>query len=374
MKFIFLIKSIFLIFLNLSIANCSFQTSLFSQMNNNYKNKNLIISPFSIYQALSLTANGARTKTLGEILSVLQSDSLDSLNEINLEIINIFKDFNSLELANGILTQFTPLEEFISISKKYLAPMDPLKTAEQVNDWVTEKTHGKITHILDDLDPNVRMIILNAVYFKGQWVNKFSKEKTTKKNFYNYGKEENSTEVDIMYTSQNFLYYEDEEVQAIQLQYQLDSMSALVILPQTDIDINEYIKKLDDKKIKSILKGLNRAKINLQMPKFELEFSDSLKNILIDMGIIIGFTNSADFTGLKKEDDLKIGDVLHKTYLKVNEEGTEATGATVVEITTKAMTKKINMNINRPFIFLIRSDELPSGNDIVFMSKIEEIN
>lgn len=360
----------------LPFINCSFQASLFTKMNKNYAKKNLIISPLSIYQILSLTTNGAKSTTQEEMLKALESESISKLNQVNYDILDIFKGFSTVEMANGIMTTFTPLQSFIDISEKYLAPYQPLVSPNQVNEWVSEKTHGKIKKILEELEPNTEMVLLNAVYFKGQWINKFNSERTMKKPFYNYNDEEKVKEVDTMKIEQSFKYYEDSDIQAIELPYEKESMSALIILPKEGININDYINKsnINDSNMKKIINNLMKVKLNLELPKFELEFYDSLIGILKNMGIKIAFTESADFTGLRKGNDLYIGQVLHKTYLKVNEEGTEATGATVVEIVTKSISiNKVEMKVNRPFIFMIRNSQLPAGNDMIFMAKIEEI-
>ena len=156
-------------------------------------------------------------------------------------------------------------------------------------------------------------------------------------------------------------------------------MSALIILPTETVDINKYIVSLNSKEnsINQLIKKLKNFKVNIELPKFELEFYSSLKEVLGDMGMKKAFTNNADLTGLRKENDLKIDDVLHKTYLKVNELGTEA--AAVTAVTTKCTSagprKEIiyQMKVNRPFLFLLRSSKLPTDYDLLFMSKIEKL-
>jgi serpin B len=160
-------------------------------MNKDKKGENLIISPLSVFQALSLTANGAQGQTLKEMLELLQSDSLDDLNKKNEEIISVIKGFTTLEIANGIMTRFNPMKDFAIIAeKKYLAPIEPLENVEQVNEWCKNKTHGKIDKILDKLDDFTLILILNAVYFKGEWFSKFSPYKTKSLPFYNLGSKE----------------------------------------------------------------------------------------------------------------------------------------------------------------------------------------
>ena len=156
-------------------------------------------------------------------------------------------------------------------------------------------------------------------------------------------------------------------------------MSAIIILPRNNVDINEYITSLNSEQnsINELIKKLRISKVNLELPKFELEFYSSLKGVLGDMGIKKAFTNKAELTGLRKENDLKVDDVLHKTYLKVDEFGTEAAAVTAVIIKTKsAMPHKeivYQMKVNRPFLFLLRSSKLPTDYDLLFMSKIERL-
>ena len=367
-----------IIFVSFIIAlNCSFQLSLFNEINKRKKGQNLIISPLSIFQILSLTANGAKDKTQLEMVKTLQNEDIEDLNSINYEILEIFKNFTTLEIANAVMSKFLPTREFLDISEKYCAPYQELISAQQVNNWCDEKTHGKISKIIDELDSAIQMILINAVYFKGTWKNTFNEKFTEKKDFYNKGIE--IKQIDTMSQLSSFLYYEDNKLQAIELPYMKDDMSALIILPRENIDINKYIASLnsEENSLNDLIQKLKYSKVKLELPKFELEFFSSLKETLSDMGIEIAFTDFANFTGLREEGNLKIDDVLHKTYLKVNENGTEAAAVTAVTVkTTSAKPAHENiyqMKINKPFLFFLRSKKLPQDNDLLFMSKIEII-
>ena len=356
--------------------NCSFQATIFNKMNKEKKGENLIISPLSIFQALSLSANGAREKTQSEMLELLQSDTIEELNEINYNIISLFKGFTTIDIANAVMTKFTPLEDFSNIALKYLAPIEPLKSVEQVNNWCSNKTHGKINKILDQLDPNTLIMILNAVYFKGEWTSKFKSYATRKLPFYNLGNEE--IKIDTMVQISHFQYYEDKKVQAIELRFIEDYMSAIIILPAEGTDINKYIDTLSisNEEYNKIIEGLNRAKVNLQLPKFELEFKETLNDVLSSLGMYNAFDPiNADFTRLREEGELFISRVIHKTYLKVFEDGCEAAAVTAIDVVGNAMPveeKIYDMKINRPFLFLLKNSKLPAGYDLVFMSKIEK--
>ena len=177
----------------------------------------------------------------------------------------------------------------------------------------------------------------------------------------------------------HFYYYGDNKVQAIQLPYIQDGMEALIILPRENVDINKYISSLNsnENSLSELISKLKYAKVDLDLSKFKLEFSTSLKETLKDMGMTTEFTNNADLTGLREKRDLKIDDVIHKTFLKVNENGTEAAAVTAVKVSKKIVRpyKEIiyHMKVNRPFLFMLRSRKLPSSYDMLFMSKIESI-
>jgi len=366
-----------LLFANLS--NCSFQSDIFNRMNKENIGNNLIISPLSIFQALSLAANGARKDTLSEMLDVLQYENIDELNKINLQILSVVKNFTTIDIANAVMTRFDPLKEFKLIAEKYLAPIEPLVSAEQANDWCKSKTNGKIDKILDELDPNTLMILLNAVYFKGEWLSKFYDELTAKRPFFNLGNEE--IKVDTMNQIEYFNYYEDKKCQAIKLHFMEDDMSAIIILPSKGTDINKFINSLSisNEEYNKIIDGLKYVKVHLQLPKFELEFKENLNEILKSLGMYNAFSfKDADFTGLKEEGEIFINSVNHKTYLKVSEVGCEAAGITEIEIQETSdfpdeEEKIYDMKINRPFLFLLINSKLPKEHNLVFMSKIEKL-
>ena len=372
---------ILLILINSSFIKCSFQLSLFNQLNIKNKGINLTISPLSIFQALSLVTNGAKGETQNELLKLLDNKNMDEINEINLKILSQVKDISSLEIANAIMSKLSPLKEFTKIAKEnYSAEIQPLKNVKQINKWCDNKTHGKIKKIIDGLGSNIFMIILNAVYFKGEWVNKFNSVLTTKKIFYNHNSDQEGKLVDTMMLTKHFSYFEDSNLQAVELPYQKDFMSALVILPNKKVDINECINlfERDNEYIYSIIENMKYSKVRIEMPKFEITHKESLKQTLKNMGVNLAFEPKADFSNIRNQNDLLIDDVIQKTFLKVNEKGTEAAAVTAVVMLNMAMIpiKEMiyNMIVNRPFLFIIRNKKLPKNYDIIFISKIEQLN
>ena len=368
---------IYFVLSSLYIANCSFQISFFKELNKQFINKNLIISPLSAYQILSLAANGAKKNTLTEMISALGGKSLEELNKINMKILKEAKKFSTVEIANAIMTKINPNKNFIASGQKYGASIQTLKSVSQVNSWCNAKTHGKIKKILDSLDGNIKMILLNAVYFKGLWSIPFEKSMTMKRPFYNLNDKSKEKKVDRMQIMDSFQYYEDREVQLIRLPYKKDSMSAIIILPNENKNINEFISELNDEKLQSLLKRMGREKVRLQLPKFELEFSSMLNSVLKKLGMNDAFNEiKANLEGIGK--NLYIGEVIQKTYLKVDESGTEAAAVTIVTVKEKGIKiekrpKIYSMIVERPFLFLLANDKLPINNEMLFISKIEKL-
>ena len=383
MKELNLKKYLFLLLLvNSSFINCSFQISLFNQLNKRNKGKNLTISPLSLFQAISLVTNGANGDTQTELLKLLDDKGMEEINEINFKILSKLKEITTLEMGNAIMTKLSPLYKFSKfVTDKYNAEIQPLKNVNQVNKWCDNKTHGKIKEIIDKLDGNIFMIILNVVYFKGIWLKKFSDKLTSKQLFYNYNLESYKKEVDTMEISSYYFYFQDANLQAIQFDYEKNSMSALIILPKKELDINEFINIFNDDNdyLYTIINNSKNCKVNVQMPKFEITFKENLKQILKEMGVNLAFDKNADFTNIRSQNDLLIDEIIHKTYLKVDEGGTEAAAVTAIKMGLKmsmAPREEITyyMIINRPFLFIIRNKNFPKNNDIIFISKIEEIN
>ena len=371
MKILFILSTILV---NILIVNSTFQSSIFSEVNQDYQGENVILSPLSIFQVLGLTTNGALGTTQKEMISTLESSTLDNLNNINLKIIDKIKNFVTVELANGVMSRFEPIKNFSKVCDKYQAPIEKLVSKKQVNDWCSKNTHGKITEIIDELSPGTLMLLLNAVYFRGEWVSPFNPDATRGGVFYNFGKEEKK--VEMMLQTHQFNYYQDSEIQAVELPYKNDSMSALIILPNKDIDINNYINKknVNDELVKKVVNGMKTTYVKLSLPKFEVGFYSKLKDVLRRLNMVTPFTGVADFSGINGSGGLYIDDVIHKTYLKVDEIGSEAAGVTVVDMRKGVPSSKVvGMEVNRPFIVILRSSELPINNEFLFVAKIEEI-
>ena len=221
----------------------SFQFQIFRKILNNSKIRdNIIISPLSIYHILSLATNGAAKKTLKEMIKVLSNTNLDEINKINKSIFLEIKNFKTVEFANAIFTSYniSNFEKlFITQINNYKAILANLESTSKVNKFCSEATKGKITEIIDKIEEDTKMILINAIYFKGEWEKKFDKNKTCKNEFLNYKKEKKL--VDFMNIKDNFLSFEDDDIQSISLNYKNDNIKALIILPKYEFDIDKYI-------------------------------------------------------------------------------------------------------------------------------------
>ena len=370
-----LLFHLYIIIISLNLSLSSFQTLFLKQMNKEYLKKNLIISPLSAYQVLSLTANGAKGKTLEEMVLSLSSENLEKLNEMNLAILNTAKQFKSIEIANAVMTAFIPEEKFSNMAYTYEATVEALRDIDQVNYWCKVKTHDKIKKILDSIEPNTMMILLNAIYFKGILSKQFDPEYTRKMIFHNFGDEKSGVDVEMMYIKEQFKYYEDESTQVIEIPFNKDSASAIVFLPRNDININDFVADLEEKKIQEYIEGMKTYTVDLSLPKFELEFSSQLKGALQKLGMNEAFSPAkADLTGMRKEGELYISKVIQKTYLKIDETGAEAAAVTAVVIKTRSMKlQNKRMLVNRPFLMILKSKDLPKNYDALFMAKIEKL-
>ena len=313
-------------------------------------------------------------------MNLLDEKEIEEINLINTKILSQIKEDSSLEIANAIMSKVSPLNSFTQTAKEiFNSEILPLKNVNQVNKWCEKKTHGKIPKIIDQLDPLTYMIVLNAVYFKGGWLYQFEEDLTKKEIFYNLNK--NEKKVDMMQITKKFNYFEDSNLQAIELMFHKEKINAVIILPNKALNINEFIEILDKDNdyIYSIINNMKYNKVNLKLPKFELNYSKSLKEVLRTMGVNLPFEKNADFSKIRTQNDIYIDEIIHKTYLKVNEQGTEAAAVTAIIMKFNSAfnpepEKIYGMNVNRPFLFILRNDRLPKNYDIVFISKIEEIN
>lgn len=347
----------------------NFEIKLFKEISKLNTGKNIVISPLSIYHILSLVANGAKDSTLKELLFSLNEKNQNEMNKVNKSIFEtITKYTNEMEFANAIFTKINPENNFIKIIKEYKAEVNILKDTEQINKWCNDNTHGKIPKIIESINPNDAMILLNAIYFNGLWKYPFDKKNNFESDFMNYNKE--PKKIEFMSLEKKFNYYEDEEIQAIFLKYQNESLSALIILPNKEIDLNEYIQNFENGKFKLIIENSKEKDIKLNLPKFEISYESDMIPFMKNLGVKEAFNSKANFTGIFKEKNAFINQIMHKTFIKVDENGTEAASVTDVKM---ELSLTPTVDVDHSFLFLVTAEDLPSNHKILFLSKIEDL-
>jgi serpin B len=345
------------------------------------KYENIMVSPFSVSLALAMTYNGAGGETKKAMEETLKLYGL-SPEEINTSYQTLVKALKSLdkkvilEIANAIFYRddFQVENGFISTNKNfYDAEVSALdfgspNALKTINDWVANKTHDKIDKILDKISNDHIMFLINAIYFKGIWQSEFEKKNTAEKDFY---LENGSTvKTDFMQQENSVLYSSNELFQAVQLPYGQGNYTMNIFLPQAGKSLQDITENLDKENWKNWNKNFVETNVDIELPKFKFEYELTMNQVLTDMGMGIAFTRGvADFTGINRGGNLNIDYVKHKSFIEVNEEGTEAAAVTVVaiEFTSVGGTTKVPFYVNRPFLFAITEK---STGAVLFMGTV----
>jgi serpin B len=331
---------------------------------------NLFFSPASIESALAMVREGAVSNTLRQISLLLPEQTIFPAIGTNV----------TLESANGIwVDQKFPIHEKYKtvVQEKYGAEIRPADFSgqpdaerETVNRWVEGKTRDKIKDLLGpgSVTTDTRLILVNAIYFKGDWLHAFEKAKTTNEPFWILP--ETSTNVPMMTMKpERFGYLENESFQCLELPYQGEEVSMLIILPKEKDGLTRVEEGLSTGAVADWIGALRSKEVEVHLPKFKVETSlGSLRETLSALGITDAFDpERADFSGISAE-PLFISDAVHKAFVQVDEEGTEAAAATGMIMNTTSITPPPKVfRANRPFIFLIRAKE---SGDILFIGKV----
>jgi serpin B len=366
----------------LAAANTGFAFDLLRQIANEQPNKNIFVSPFSVSTALQMVGNGAAGATKAEMQQVLGTAGLPagSLNEAcrNLnQMLTSLPDV-TLALANGIWYQdgIQLKPAFVAQNKNYflaeLAKVDFLspKSADTINDWADKSTRGKIQKVVQfPFPPLTRVILANAIYFKGKWVKPFDKKDTKPHVFYTPSAEKQTP---LMWQHGHFHYHETAGFQAVQLPYAGDRLQMCVFLPATN---SSPAKLLADMPAESwrdkILPRFMDREGTLALPRFKIEYEVTLNDPLKALGMRQAFDDRADFSNMANE-RLYVSEVKQKSYVDVNEEGTEAAAVTTVTMKSLAIMRPLEpfeMIVDRPFFFVISDRETQT---ILFMGMIAD--
>lgn len=343
---------------------------------------NIFISPFSLFMALSMTYNGADDVTMEEMAAALGVTGMDAeqLNKANASLMSILHSHAKeveINVANSIwINQRYHFQDDFSQSVQdyYNAKIEEINVSDSesvktINNWVKDATNGKIEDIVEaPLNPDTVSILINAIYFKGDWLYQFDKKQTEERSFYlGDGKEK---KVPLMRLSKELSYLENEDFQAVSLPYKGEKISMKVFLPKNDTTLDELQNMLTNENWEKWLELFNKKEGTVLLPKFKLEYETELNDTLKKLGMESAFHEGADFTKMIVEPDpIWIDKVKQKTYIDVNEEGTEAAAVTSVEIVTEsaATDPPFYMEVNKPFFIALTDDETGA---ILFMGKI----
>ncbi len=370
---------------NVITANSKFSFEVFKEINKSDKDKNIFISPYSISSALSMLYNGANGQTESEIASMLHYDKItdEDLNNGMMYLRERLEAVKNVELSidNSIWIRenFPVKESFIDISKfvfdAYVTEidMDDPKAADTINDYIKKKTNGMIDKMIDPpIDSDVVMYLINTIYFDGKWSIPFNKDSSTKDLFTNL---DNSTvEVNMMHLKADYYYGEKNGEKIIEVPYGDGEVSMYLILPKIGQDINDFIDELTHKKWLNLRYDVlenNKKEVTLSLPSFKIEYGiKEISGELKALGMKEAFTDYADFTGIAN--NIYVSRVLHKAVIEVDEVGTKAAAATVVEMKFTSMPMNpITFTANRPFIYIIADN---TDDTILFMGKMVDMN
>lgn len=360
-----------------------FGFKLIKAVNATQSDSNVFISPLCVSMALGMTLNGAANETYEAMQSTLELDGLtqQQINETYKSLIDVLTQIDPeviFNIANSIWYRqgWTFEQSFIDVNKKYFNALikdldfnDP-SAPDIINDWIYSNTNGKIKKIVNSIDPTIVMYLINAIYFKGTWQYEFDKEETVDDIF--FGLNGNQVPCKLMVQTNDFSYFANNEFQAIDLPYGDGEFSMTVLLSAPDKNVDSLIANLSEENWEIILNGFSIQEGTLYFPKFELEYKITLNNVLKSLGMEIAFLpGQADFTNMYSGPfELFVDEVKHKTYVKVDEEGTEAAAVTSVSIGfTSIGGSGFTMRVDHPFVFVIR--EKNSGS-ILFIGKIVE--
>ena len=363
-------------------GNSDFGFDLYQELKG--KKGNLFFSSYSISTSLAMTYAGARKQTEKEMAEVLhfslQPEPLHSSFlklQSNLNAIQN-KGHIKLSIANSLWVQdgYHLLDTFFDLNKKYydagLNFVDFAKQTEAarrtINIWVEDKTQQKIKELVKPgiIAPHTTLVLCNAIYFKGDWLSQFDKKRSIDADF--YVASDKPIKVPMMSQKSKFKFKDSGEFSSIELPYDGNDLSMIIFLPnkvdglanlERDLT-NDNVKKWMDK-----LSHTSKSEVLVSLPKFTITCEFELKDVLTKMGMPHAFTN-ADFSGMTGKKDLFISKVIHKAFVDVNEEGTEAAAATAV-VMTKSISKTLLFRADHPFVFLIRENKTGS---ILFIGRI----
>ena len=367
---------------DLSRANTKFALDMYASLCQ--KEGNIFYSPYSISTALAMTYAGACENTKKEMAQALHFDLLEenihpAFNELQSFLQKIQKEEPViLNIANALWIEkmYQLKKDFIDLNKKYYSANifsvdfrnNPEKSRLKINDWVEEKTEEKIKDLLvqGTINDLTRLVLTNAIYFLGEWNNKFN-PKATGDNFF-WLDDTNKVTVPMMYQEDTFGYAAGDGIQILEMPYKGESLSMVVFLPEKQDGLKELEGLLIVENLEKWLACLKRQKVETYFPKFKMTQSFNLNDVLKSLGMKEAFTRSADFSNMEPRRELFISDVIHKAFVEVDEKGTEAAAATAVVMELASMPLNVPVfKADHPFIFIIRER---ATNAVLFLGRL----
>jgi serpin B len=363
-------------------ADNAFGFKLLAETRKALPGRNVFQSPVGMALALAMAANGAGGQTLRQMAATLQVPGVapaewNAGNKLLLDHLLALDPKIKLEIANGLWTQTGAKikPDFIaSCEKSYRAEVDSVDfgnpaSVTKINDWVSQSTHGKITSLFDPpLSPDLRLILADAIYFKGSWETPFDKKLTSDKPF--TVRAGQTVPHPRMRRKERMLYLESPGFQAVALPYASRQASLYVFLPRENLD--KFIPDLTPENWDQWMAQFRWKEGTLELPRFKLENKYGLNAELKALGMPRAFGREAEFGGISDE-ALWISQVVQKTFVEVNEEGTEAAAASGIGIAGSAARVPIeppfSMIVDRPFYVAIREDQTGT---ILFHGAIED--
>lgn len=342
---------------------------------------NIIVSPLSVSIALGMAWNGANGQSKSEMETALNMSGL-SVADIN-EYYKVMQTnlpaidpTTKLSIANSLWyrTGFPVKTDFLKVNSDFFyAEVRELDFAQlwakdTINNWCSRKTNKLIPTIIDEISQDAMLYVINAVYFKGIWRSKFDKTKTTVADFTNEVGQ--TVKVNMMYQKDTFAYYSDNTAHYLDMPYGNNAFSMTVILPLENKITTDVLNLLTLENWNTTLDKMIETQVLLSLPRFKVENKFTLNEVLKNMGMNLAFTENADFSNIS-DINLLITKVLHKTYIAVDEVGTEATAVTSIGFETTSMPIYPIFTVNKPFVFVIREK---STGVILFIGKIGNVD
>ncbi len=363
----------------LSSSSSEFGFNVFKEIVHDQPDSNIFISPLSISMALGMTYNGAEGETEEAMRTTLGYGDLtdEQINKNYASLIHLLSNQDEtvrMDIANSIWIRegFQVQDEFIDVNEKYFyAKVTNLDFFSPdavgiINHWVSENTNGKIEKIVTEIDPQVVMFLINAIYFKADWQHTFDPEQTSEDWFVKQNGD--SIVCNFMHQNKEFEYFSTDQFLAVDLPYGKGDFSMTLLMPKSGQSMNNFISNLDRAEWDTMVEQFSPVNFILQIPKFTLQYKITLNDVLKSLGMGIAFDeNQADFSDINPDQQLFISNVLHKSFIKIDEEGTEAAAATSVEVSLTSV--PMTISFNRPFLFVIRERE---SNTVLFVGKLAE--